>query len=73
MERRNYLLLHCVVVYELQSFDFSMTGARWVMPKMVLKELGGWRNLFDQHRSLIWNMIPLWLMGSLERRNWKSI
>ena len=38
---------------ELQSVDFSMTGARWVMPKRVLKELGGWRNLFDQHRSLI--------------------
>lgn len=53
------------MLHALWTFAFLVFGAQWVMPRSIVHLLSRWRNFFGKHSSLVWNLVPIFLLWTL--------
>jgi hypothetical protein len=59
------LFLHCPMAVGLWNFVFRSFGVKWVISDQIRDLLFSWKNWFGKHSSLIWNMVPAYLLWTL--------
>lgn len=55
-------MLPCNFTNALWCEVCSMFGVHWVMPRTVSSLLFWWRNWFHKHSSIVWNLVPNFLV-----------
>jgi hypothetical protein len=66
-ETGGHLLVHCTFASDLWSSVLRSFGVLWVFPEHIMALLSGWYNYFGNHKSTVWNLVPLCLMWTIWR------